>query len=145
AAKHSPALPAVHLSTMAVYGSGPGNVTETSPFSDDLGPYAQAKIAVEMLAQQYANVICLRPGIVYGPGSSWWSDRIARLLMAKRLGNLGADGDGICNLIYVDDVAQAVLAALQSKNVEDRIFNLANSVPITWNDYFKAYANALGL
>jgi nucleoside-diphosphate-sugar epimerase len=130
---------------MAVYGSATGTVTESSPFSDDLGPYAEAKIAAELFAKQHPNVICLRPGIVYGPGSNWWSDRIARLLVAGRLGNLGAHGAGTCNLVYVDDVAKAALSALQLQDGNDRAFNLANREAISWNNYFAAYANALSL
>lgn len=141
----TPTIRVVHLSTMAVYGSATGTVTESSSFSADLGAYAEAKIAVEMLATHYTNVVCLRPGIVYGPESNWWSDRIARLLLAKRLGNLDVHGTGICNLVYVDDVAQAALAAVQLSDIEDRVFNLANPVSITWNDYFRLYASALGV
>ena len=143
AAKRTPTVRVVHLSSMAVYGSISGTVTESSPFSDDLGSYAEAKIAAEMLAKHYSNVVCLRPGIVYGPASSWWSDRIARLLVARRLGNLGAHGEGICNLIYVDDVARAALGALQLDHASERVFNLANPAAISWNEYFRQYSGAL--
>ena len=36
----------------------------------------------------------LRPALVYGRGSALWSERVARLLRAGRLGDLGAAGDG---------------------------------------------------
>ena len=109
-AKISPAPRIVHLSSLAVYGSISGAVDETVPPRGDLGPYSAAKLITEKLASDRESVVTLRPGIVYGPRSPWWSDRIARLLCAGRLGDLGVAGNGLCNLVYVDDVAAAVRA-----------------------------------
>ena len=105
--------PVVHLSSMAAYGSAVGLVDETAPLLGDLDAYSSAKAAAETRAAAYPAAVILRPGIVYGPGSPWWSDRIARLLVARRLGDLGARGDGWCNLVHVDDVARAAVSALR--------------------------------
>jgi nucleoside-diphosphate-sugar epimerase len=134
----------VHLSSLAVYGSATGDVDETSPLGKDLDSYGAAKLEAERLAASHPAVVMLRPGIVYGPESPWWSDRIARLLVARRLGDLGADGDGVCNLVFVEDVAQAVLRAIQLPKLEGRCFNLSLPQPPTWNEYFLHYAKALG-
>jgi nucleoside-diphosphate-sugar epimerase len=128
AAAMVPAPHIVHLSSLAAYGSATGTVRESDP-----------------LRAQYGFVTTLRPGIVYGPGSPWWSDRIARLLVMGRLGDLGANGEGICNLVYVDDVAQAAVAALRSGAAARGPFNLSTPAPITWNHYFAHYAAALGV
>jgi nucleoside-diphosphate-sugar epimerase len=66
------------------------------------------------------------------------------MLYARRLGDLGAAGDGYCNLVYIDDTVEAILRALQLPNVEGMIFNLALPDPPTWNNYFADYAKALG-
>jgi 2-alkyl-3-oxoalkanoate reductase len=134
----------VYLSSMAVYGSTTGHVTESAPVEDS-SPYASAKIVAERTAATYPRAVILRPGIVYGPQSHWWSVQIARLLKARRLGELGALGQGTCNLLYVNDMANAVLQALRQPAVEGRTFNLAMSDPPTWNEYFAAYAQALGV
>lgn len=144
AAQLRPAPRIVHLSSLAAYGSIDGMVDETVSPRGDLGPYSAAKLQTEKLAGECESVVTLRPGIVYGPRSPWWSDRIARLLCSRRLGDLGEAGEGLCNLIYVDDVASAAVQALHTSGIEGRIFNLGiPSVP-SWNDYFSLYAKALG-
>lgn len=134
----------VHLSSMAVYGAAVGTVDETAPVRADGGAYAAAKVESEQLAANCMNVVTLRPGCVYGPGSAQWSERIARWLTARRVGDLGAAGDGTCNLVYVDDVVAAILAALQRPGVGGETFNLGSPAPPTWNEYFVAFARALG-
>ena len=134
----------VWLSSLAAYGSTRGKVDESSPLHGDLGPYSEAKASIDTLAAGYAFVTRLRPGIVYGPESPWWSDRIARLLVARRLGDLGAAGAGICNLVHVDDVAAAAVRALRVDGAAGEAFNLGSPRPPTWNEYFGLYAAALG-
>jgi nucleoside-diphosphate-sugar epimerase len=134
----------VHFSSMAVYGSSCGPVDEKAPLRGDTGAYANAKVETERLMAAYPRRVVLRPGCIYGPGSPAWSNRIARLLQARRLGDLGAAGDGVANLVHVDDVAVAVIAAIRQPQCEGEVFNLAMKNPPTWNDYFICFAKALG-
>jgi len=134
----------VHISSMAVYGAVEGSVDEDTGLTGELGPYAQAKVAAEGLANSYPRRIILRPGCEYGPGGELWSGRVARFLVAGRLGDLGAAGDGICNLVHVDDLASAVLLGLDNPAAVGGTFNLAVSDPPTWNEYFLRFAIALG-
>jgi nucleoside-diphosphate-sugar epimerase len=142
AAKTSPVV--VDFSSMAVYGSATGTVDEDAPLSGDTGPYAAAKIEAERIARRYPRAVSLRPGIVYGPGSAQWSERIARWLLARRVGDMGAAGDGYCNLVHVDDVAKAAVRALRLLDAQGRPYNLGMLNPPTWNEYFLRYAKALG-
>jgi 2-alkyl-3-oxoalkanoate reductase len=139
----SPSPRIVHLSSMAAYGSVNGKVDESTPLRGDLDAYSGAKARTDDWMTRCDFVVTLRPGIVFGPASAWWSDRIARLLVAGRLGDLGSRGEGICNLVYVDDVATAALRALDLEGDALGAFNLANPVPITWNEYLTRYARAL--
>jgi nucleoside-diphosphate-sugar epimerase len=132
----------VHLSSMAVYGAVSGVVPETAALLGN-DPYAQAKIAAESLCRQYQPVVIFRPGIVYGPRSWQWTERIARWLLAGRLGDLGPAGDGVCNLVYVDDVVTAVSQALRLPAAHGQCFNLAMAEPPTWNQYLIDFARAL--
>jgi nucleoside-diphosphate-sugar epimerase len=133
----------VHLSSMTVYGSAVGDVDESTPLRADLGNYAEAQLEAERRAAAYTNSIVLRPGCEYGPGCPDWSVRIARLLKARRLGDLGAAGDGYCNLIYLDDLTGAILTALRQPGIAGQAFNLAMPKPPTWNEYFTQFARAL--
>lgn len=144
-AAHSPVPPRiVHFSSLAAYGSATGVVDETTPLRGDLDDYSAAKAQADRLAAQYRSMVVLRPGIVYGPGSSWWTDRIARLLVRKRLGNLGAAGNGNCNLVFVEDVAIAAVRALRLADNAVGAYNLGWPAALTWNAYFEKYASALG-
>jgi nucleoside-diphosphate-sugar epimerase len=73
-----------------------------------------------------------------------WSDRIARLLLAHRLGDLGALGDGVCNLLFIDDLVSAVLESLQRSGIDGCRFNLGMHAPPTWNEYLVRFGRALG-
>jgi 2-alkyl-3-oxoalkanoate reductase len=134
----------VHVGSMTVYGSAAGRVTEDSALSADLGPYAQAQLDAERLAIEYARAIRLRPGVEYGPGSEHWTGNIARCLLSRRLGDLGASGDGYCNLLFIEDLAQAILLALRQPGLAGRAFNLGLPDPPTWNEYFARFAKRLG-
>jgi 2-alkyl-3-oxoalkanoate reductase len=143
AAAMRPAPLIVHLGSMSVYGSLEGEVTEESPLRADLGPYAGAQRRSEALAANYARSVIFRPGCEYGPEGELWSGRIARMLTARRIGDLGPAGDGYCNLVHVDDIATAVLGCLQQPPPAGRVFNLAMPDPPTWNEYFVQFARAL--
>jgi nucleoside-diphosphate-sugar epimerase len=134
----------VHLSSMTVYGSAHGEVGEDAPLRSDIGAYGAAQVQAEAWARNNPRHVILRPGCEYGPGCPEWSVRIARLLDAHRLGDLGAAGDGTCNLLFMPDLVAGALAALQAPEVEGRAFNLAMRSPPTWNEYFLQFARALG-
>jgi nucleoside-diphosphate-sugar epimerase len=134
----------VHLSSMTVYGTRSGEVVETAALRSDLGAYGAAQVAAESLAVRYPRSVILRPGCEYGPGCPQWSERIAHLLCSHRLGDLGAAGDGVCNLLFVDDLVEAILKSLKAPGVDGACFNLAMRSPPTWNEYFTRFARALG-
>ena len=134
----------VHLSSMTVYGSLRGEALETAAMRTDLGAYGAAQVDAELLASQYRHSVILRPGCEYGPRCAQWSERIARLLCSHRLGDLGAAGDGVCNLLFVDDLLKAILASLRVQGIDGHRFNLAMRSPPTWNEYFVQLGRALG-
>jgi len=143
AKRTAPAPRIVHLSTMSVYGSAVGLVDETAPLKGDLGPYSAAKIAAEAEAAAYPHAVIFRPGCVFGPGSEQWTVRMARLLLAHRLGDLGPAGDGYCNLVRVGDVVQAIVRALQDPRLDGGVFNLSTPEPPTWNQFLIKFGTAL--
>jgi nucleoside-diphosphate-sugar epimerase len=134
----------VHLSSMTVYGPVEGTVDEEAPLHAGLGAYAAARVAAEEALRRAApQATMLRLGVEYGPDCPAWTLRIARLLRQRRLGDLGAAGDGCCNLVHVDDVALAVERALATPAAAGQAFNLAMPHAPTWNDYLIRFALAL--
>jgi len=135
----------VHMSSMAVYGNATGVVDESAATRSGSGWYADAKIEAEkQLAECQSPVTVFRPGIIYGAGSSQWTNRIATLLEERRIGDMGAAGDGCCNLVHVQDVAQATLAALRRNDSGHATYNLAMPDAPDWNQYFFLMAKAMG-
>jgi nucleoside-diphosphate-sugar epimerase len=140
----------VHFSSLSAYGPREGVITEETPLDPTLGWYGRAKVESEQHMAAYAdlggNAITLRPGCVWGPGSELWVGRVAQWLRAGRLGDLGEAGDGWSNLVHVDDVCQAVLAALwlPPQGGAPRAFNLAAPDSPRWNRYFTDLGVAIG-
>jgi nucleoside-diphosphate-sugar epimerase len=139
-AKKAGAKVFVHLSSVMVYGFHyPPFVTEIGPLDGTGSAYAQTKIEGEhaLLPLNQANkygVIILRPGDVYGPGSEPWVTRPLQV-MDKGLFALPSGGEGMMNLTYVDNLADAVFLAIDQK-VFGEIINITDGKPITWKEYF---------
>lgn len=137
----------IHFSSIAVFGAQQGQISEDAEhLATDA--YGLAKVQCETLVDAARSagldVVTLRPALVYGPGSSLWTERIARLLRASRLGDLAEMGDGWCELIHVEEVVAATIAALTMPGIGGTAFNLGNPEPPTWNEYLMHYARALG-
>lgn len=134
----------VHLGSMTVYGSAVGLIDETASLRGDLGPYCAAHVAADHAVARLPNAVRLRLGVEYGPGCLDWTARPARWLAARRIGDLGAAGDGWCNLAYVDDIVEAALLCAAGVDVGGEAFNLAGADPPTWNEYLLRFGKALG-
>jgi nucleoside-diphosphate-sugar epimerase len=138
----------IYFSSMAVYGSATGTVDEDHAAVMPVSGYGEAKIASERLVNDYVgaggDAVILRPTCVFGPHSRQWTLRLARLLNSFRIGDLGAAGDGCCNLVYTDDLVAATVAALEKPSARGQRFNLSSTQALTWNQFLMAYGRALG-
>ena len=138
----------VHISSMAVYGDAEGNVDETSALVPT-GSYGKAKVHCESIVGAFiaggGDAVVLRPGCVYGPGGQQWLGRVIRWLRAGRLGDLGALGEGYCNLTFNDDLAYASVAAMTADTAFERTFNVVDADPWTWNMYFSKVSEEIGI
>lgn len=147
-ARRQPLRRIVHLSSMAIYGSAAGLVTETTPGTQPLNHYARTKLVCEELTREYlrdgGDAVILRPSCVFGPGDELWAGRLARLLRAGRIGDLGPSGDGICNLIYVDDLVEAIVSAISAQDASGEAFNVSDPDRLTWNEFLIKFARAIG-
>ena len=137
----------VHLSSMAVYDAETGILDEGAKLVAPDGSYAGGKAAAEAAAAAHAadgaDLVVLRPSCIYGPGSEQWTGRIGRLLLAGRLGDLGAAGNGACNLIHVDDVVDAALTALRRPDIAGECFNVSSPEIPSWNNYLLRFGRAI--
>ncbi|MCA9188452.1 MAG: NAD-dependent epimerase/dehydratase family protein [Pirellulaceae bacterium] len=147
AAKRARLNRVVHVSSVAVYGKASGKIDEQHPQRSRGNTYAKYKIAAEREARhamaQGLAVAILRPSIVYGPFSTAWTVSFAKRLTSGSWGTMGPRADGLCNLVYVSDVVQAVFCALREDQAAGEAFNVNGPEIITWNEFFQRFNAAL--
>ena len=139
----------VHVSSIAVYGcqhKGEADETAAEQPGDDL--YAATKLAQDRdLLQQHEQsglpIVFLRPTIVYGPFSRPWTIGPVSQLKDNRVVLIDG-GVGVCNVVYIDDVANAIIQSATANNVEGEEFIISGPQPVSWGDFYKAYESLLG-
>ena len=140
----------IQLSSVMVYGFRyPDRVTEDGPLRGESNPYCITKIESEAAVLEHHDpgafdVIIIRPGDVYGPGSLPWVVRPLDL-MRRRMFALVDGGAGIMNHLYVDNLVDGILlAAEQPEKAGGLAFNLTDGEATTWREYFTRLARAGG-
>jgi nucleoside-diphosphate-sugar epimerase len=138
----------VHLSSAVVYGPVSGVVDEQRPLRGGWS-YADWKIAGEKDCEEARaaglDVVVLRPSIVYGPRAATWALELGDRLAGGHWGSLGRFGEGICNLIFVDDLVEAIWLCASRDDAACGVYNVNGAHLVTWNDFFAGYNRALGL
>ncbi|MGH3795033.1 MAG: NAD-dependent epimerase/dehydratase family protein [Pseudonocardiaceae bacterium] len=128
----------VMASTNAVVGNvGYARVDETVPLRP-LTPYGATKAACEMLLSGYAGAYgmttcALRFTNIYGPGMRHKDSFVARMMRAALAGEgVQIYGDGLQrrDMVHLDDVVQAVLAAWDSGYTGTAIIGAGRSVTV---------------
>jgi len=149
AAKHHKVRRFVQISSIVAYGNtAQGELDEDYPVHADGGSYVLTKLASEhaVLAAQASGgieVVILRPGDVYGPGSRPWI--IAPLeAIAKNQFMLPAKGEGFFRPVYVDDLIRGIDLAVRHPAAAGEIFNLSCEGYITTKEYFASHYQWLG-
>lgn len=139
----------VHISTVAVYGAAQGDVGEDRAPAPSGDEYGRTKLEAERVCLEFSEkglpVCILRPTLVYGPFSESWTLEWARRLQARPWLLAAEDCQGTCNLLYVDDLVSAILAALERDGASGETLNVNGPDRPTWHAYFEALNDALGL
>ena len=137
----------VHTSTVSVYeNAGSGELDETSPATKSRDPYAVGKREGERVALGYAArlpVTVIQPTTVYGPRAGVHGRAILDELRSSRI-PLPAQGDGICNAVYIDDLVTAMLLAATSDRARGERFLVSGPEYPTWREFYGAFERMLG-
>jgi len=137
----------VQMSSIAVYGDASGIITEDVPASP-IDQYGEEKFAEEKLCQAAAGpdltVAVVRPSLVYGPFGDLWTGRFIEGIAAGRLRQLGKDGRGQANLIYVVDLARFAAELSLRPLPEYSVYNANGAEIPTFDEYFDRLSRALG-
>ena len=90
------------------------------------------------------NVVrTLRPGLIWGPRSPWVVGPASELLAETAY--LFAGGNGICNLVHVDHLAQIILKVARHPDPVPGFYNVGDPETVTWREYYQALAAQMGL
>ena len=129
----------VFISSQAV--SGPSS-SRTRPIleSDSCHPisdYGRSKLWAEDVLGAFVPqipIVILRPPTVYGPRDFQFYPLF--LGLKYRLGLFPNRGANLCHLIYVQDLVQATLAALNFEGPSGSVFFVHDEVIYTWREIF---------
>ena len=139
----------VHVSSWTVYGMGLGEpVREDRPLRPLREPYAMTKAEGEvsvqrMIAEDELRAVIIRPGTIFGPGSTLNFGRIADRLRAGRWIIVGS-GRNALPLVYVSDVVRGLLLALDQPHALGKAFNIGNDLPLSQREFLTALAREIG-
>ena len=119
-------------------------ITESSPLEPHpelRGAYSQTKLIAENLVldairMQNLPAVILRPGQIFGPGAEK-TPPSGVIGLAGRWLVMGS-GRLPLNLVYVEDVVDALLAAATKPDVSGRVFQLVDPATLTQREYIEA-------
>ncbi len=112
---------------------------ETRPAERDV--YSYTKLRQEQMFWEYQqrlnlDLVVLRPGVIYGPGSGHFSNRVG-LSLFGRFVHLG--GKNLIPLTYVDNCAEAIVVAALSPQSSGQVYNVVDDDIITSGQYLSQY------
>ncbi len=137
----------IHLSSVMVYGFHyTDGIAEDGPLHGEGNAYCETKIeseraAMDLHAPSRFDVVIIRPGDVYGPGSVPW---VLRPLDLMRRGMfMVPSGGGVINHVFVDNLVDALLRATE-RPVGGEAFNVTDGVATPCREFFRYHAAMLG-
>lgn len=137
----------VHISTMSVHGPVPGPEAareETARIGRYGHDYSDSKAEQEEIVQAAFDrgdlpVVILRPTVVYGPRGHFVLQVVEQALAGEV--TLFDQGRGICNAVYVDDVCDAIDAALTCDDALGQAMFINADQPVPWAEFIRAFAD----
>ena len=137
---------AIHLSSAVVHRED-GNsrlVDESTPFAKSDDPYVSMKIEAENAVWRFSEeqgfpVVVFRPPLIYGPYGRRWTVKVVQEVLAGAV--LVDGGRGAANLVYIDNLIDALMLAIESDAGDGEAFLVVDDEELTWRDVYQAYAD----
>jgi len=139
----------IHISSAAVYGfsNNDRRIDEAFPFKSKRNRYVKEKIESENVVTSYSKripAVILRPTLIYGPYSEDWAVDVLKRIKEHKVSL--SRKDGMANLVYVDDVVDAILLSMMQDSANGKAFIVNNDEErVTWSDYVSAFSNMAGI
>lgn len=134
----------VHISSMSVIdwagtaakGATVDENADLEPRPDERGPYTRAKLEAEKLVSDAARnglpAVILRPGQIFGGGIQLINGAVARRAGGRWL--ILGDGKLQLPLVYIEDVVDAIMAAIDKKLTHGEIVQIIDGQQLTQTD-----------
>lgn len=139
----------VQVSSIVVYGNAAtGELDEEHPVHAHGGSYVTTKLAAEHVVlaasvQHGIEVVVVRPGDVYGPGSRPWVVEPLKLIRQRQF-LLPANGKGCFRPVFIDDLVRGIAAAALRPEAAGQIVNLSCDGYVTTREFFSHHHRWLG-
>ena len=141
----------VFMSSVAAYGDGL-NHAEDDPLASEAhtNPYVRNKASSEralfrMFHESKFPVVAMRPPFVYGAENPFYREAFFwDRLKAGRPIIIPGDGNRLMQFVFVNDLVEACLRALDKTTAPGRAFNIGDDKPLTQVDAVHAFARAAG-
>jgi nucleoside-diphosphate-sugar epimerase len=140
----------VHISSWTVYGMDLGRpAREEFPLRPFQEPYAVTKTEGDKVVQRYIAregfpAVIVRPGTFFGPGDRLHFGRMADRVRGGK-GLVVGSGRNALPFLYVTDVVQGLLLALDHDRAVGQAYNISNDHPLTQEEFLCAIAEELGV
>ena len=143
-----------YASSIAIYyaGKNAAPITEeTAPHPGIVraAPYGRSKVEnerslLELYRQKGLPLVIFRPGVVLGRGGSPYHWGIAAWPY-NSVCSLYGDGNNPMPIVLVDDVADAMVRAINVPGIEGESYNLTSTACITANEYLDEFERKAGI
>lgn len=139
----------VQISSIVAYGnSATGELDEDYPVHADGGSYVLTKLASEHTVLAAASnceieVVIIRPGDIYGPGSRPWVTAPLEAIVGNQF-LLPANGEGFFRPLYVGDLVKGIALASTVDAAAGEIINLSCRGHISTREFFSHHYQWLG-
>ncbi len=137
----------VHVSTTDVYGYPMVAGDESASLVETELPYNRTKVQGERAVWEAAGrglpVTVVRPATIYGPRGKDFTVEIGKLLRQRLMATIDG-GRATGGFLYVDNAAEAMIAASEEKRTLGQAYNLSDGSGASWKHYLSLFAEALG-
>jgi nucleoside-diphosphate-sugar epimerase len=139
----------VHMSSSSVYGVALGRPADEgfplAPFRD---PYPITKAAGDalvqrMIAKHQLPAVIVRPDQIFGEDDELHFAQMADRLRAGK-GIIAGAGDNAVPFVYISDVVQGLLLALDHERAVGQAYNITSDRPLTQQQFLAAIAHEIG-
>lgn len=142
----------IFMSSVAAYGDGL-NHKESDPLAPDYhaNPYVRHKAGTERLlfrmhSQSGLPVVTFRPPFIYGPGNPFYREQFFwDRLRAGRPVVIPGDGHRLMQFVYVHDLVEAMVRALEEPRAVGEAFNIGDPKPCTQTELVERLAKVAGV